>query len=47
MVPVFFELVSYLLLSKPAKGVKKKFDVFSLLDKILPIFILLMFFTIK
>nr|KAJ0220670.1 hypothetical protein LSAT_V11C200087820 [Lactuca sativa] len=37
-VPVFVGPVSYLLLSKPAKGVEKTFDLLSLLDKILPIY---------
>ncbi|KVH90531.1 Cobalamin-independent methionine synthase [Cynara cardunculus var. scolymus] len=37
-VPVFVGPVSYLLLSKPAKGVEKTFDLLSLLDKILPVY---------
>ncbi|KAJ9693726.1 hypothetical protein PVL29_009604 [Vitis rotundifolia] len=37
-VPVFVGPVSYLLLSKPAKGVEKSFSLLSLLDKILPIY---------
>jgi 5-methyltetrahydropteroyltriglutamate--homocysteine methyltransferase len=37
-VPVLVGPVSYLLLSKPAKGVEKTFDLLSLLDKILPIY---------
>ncbi|CAI9289677.1 hypothetical protein Lser_V15G28588 [Lactuca serriola] len=37
-VPVFVGPVSYLLLSKPARGVEKTFDFLSLLDKILPIY---------
>ncbi|XP_052175521.1 5-methyltetrahydropteroyltriglutamate--homocysteine methyltransferase-like [Diospyros lotus] len=37
-VPVLVGPVSYLLLSKPAKGVEKSFDLLSLLDKILPIY---------
>jgi len=37
-VPVLIGPVSYLLLSKPAKGVEKSFDLLSLLDKILPIY---------
>ncbi|KAK6944187.1 Cobalamin-independent methionine synthase MetE, N-terminal [Dillenia turbinata] len=37
-VPVFVGPVSYLLLSKPAKGVDKSFSLLSLLDKILPIY---------
>ncbi|XP_052175512.1 5-methyltetrahydropteroyltriglutamate--homocysteine methyltransferase-like isoform X1 [Diospyros lotus] len=37
-VPVLIGPVSYLLLSKPTKGVEKSFDLLSLLDKILPIY---------
>nr|GMC81868.1 5-methyltetrahydropteroyltriglutamate--homocysteine methyltransferase-like [Ipomoea batatas] len=37
-VPVLIGPVSYLLLSKPAKGVEKSFQLLSLLDKILPIY---------
>ncbi|KZV36436.1 methionine synthase [Dorcoceras hygrometricum] len=37
-VPVLVGPVSYLLLSKPAKGVEKKFPILSLLDKILPVY---------
>ncbi|KAG6412189.1 hypothetical protein SASPL_124859 [Salvia splendens] len=37
-VPVLVGPVSYLLLSKPAKGVDKTFPLLSLLDKILPIY---------
>ncbi|GKV23095.1 hypothetical protein SLEP1_g32872 [Rubroshorea leprosula] len=37
-VPVLIGPVSYLLLSKPAKGVEKSFSLLSLLDKILPIY---------
>ncbi|XP_022869335.1 5-methyltetrahydropteroyltriglutamate--homocysteine methyltransferase-like isoform X2 [Olea europaea var. sylvestris] len=37
-VPVLVGPVSYLLLSKPAKGVKKSFSLLSLIDKILPIY---------
>lgn len=37
-VPVLIGPVSYLLLSKPAKGVEKTFSLLSLLDKILPIY---------
>ncbi|VFQ91053.1 unnamed protein product [Cuscuta campestris] len=37
-VPVLIGPVSYLLLSKPAKGVEKSFPLLSLLDKILPIY---------
>lgn len=37
-VPVLVGPVSYLLLSKPAKGVDKSFPLLSLLDKILPIY---------
>nr|GME08745.1 5-methyltetrahydropteroyltriglutamate--homocysteine methyltransferase-like [Ipomoea batatas] len=37
-VPVLIGPVSYLLLSKPAKGVEKSFALLSLLDKILPIY---------
>ncbi|XP_019187682.1 PREDICTED: 5-methyltetrahydropteroyltriglutamate--homocysteine methyltransferase-like [Ipomoea nil] len=37
-VPVLVGPVSYLLLSKPAKGVEKSFALLSLLDKILPIY---------
>ncbi|KAL8526941.1 hypothetical protein ACS0TY_015984 [Phlomoides rotata] len=37
-VPVLIGPVSYLLLSKPAKGVDKTFPLLSLLDKILPIY---------
>ncbi|KAM7529911.1 hypothetical protein LguiB_033321 [Lonicera macranthoides] len=37
-VPVLVGPVSYLLLSKPAKGVEKTFDLLSLLDQILPIY---------
>nr|QQP23436.1 methionine synthase 2 [Sedum alfredii] len=37
-VPVLVGPVSYLLLSKPAKGVEKNFPLVSLLDKILPIY---------
>eukprot|EP01018_Ginkgo_biloba_P035189 Gb_23743 [translate_table: standard] len=37
-VPVIIGPVSYLLLSKPAKGVSKTFDLITLLDSILPIY---------
>ncbi|GLT48391.1 hypothetical protein SLA2020_220210 [Shorea laevis] len=37
-VPVLIGPVSYLLLSKPAKGVEKSFSLLSLIDKILPIY---------
>ncbi|KAK9699332.1 hypothetical protein RND81_08G168000 [Saponaria officinalis] len=37
-VPTFVGPVSYLLLSKPAKGVDKSFNLLSLVDKILPIY---------
>lgn len=37
-VPVLVGPVSYLLLSKPAKGVEKSFPLLSLIDKILPIY---------
>ncbi len=37
-VPVFVGPGSYLLLSKPAKGVEKSFSLLSLLDKILPVY---------
>ncbi|GER45758.1 5-methyltetrahydropteroyltriglutamate--homocysteine methyltransferase [Striga asiatica] len=37
-VPVLIGPVTYLLLSKPAKGVEKTFSLLSLLDKILPIY---------
>ncbi|CAN1251628.1 5-methyltetrahydropteroyltriglutamate--homocysteine methyltransferase [Linum perenne] len=37
-VPVLVGPVSYLLLSKPAKGVDKNFSLLSLLDKIIPIY---------
>ncbi|KAK3029820.1 hypothetical protein RJ639_038008 [Escallonia herrerae] len=37
-VPVLVGPVSYLLLSKPAKGVDKSFSLISLVDKILPIY---------
>ncbi|XP_075494672.1 5-methyltetrahydropteroyltriglutamate--homocysteine methyltransferase-like [Primulina tabacum] len=37
-VPVFIGPVTYLMLSKPAKGVEKTFPLLSLLDKILPIY---------
>lgn len=37
-VPVLVGPVSYLLLSKPAKGVEKSFSLLSLIDKILPVF---------
>ncbi|CAM8924725.1 unnamed protein product [Rhodiola kirilowii] len=37
-VPILVGPVSYLLLSKPAKGVEKNFPLLSLLDKILPIY---------
>ncbi|XP_068652443.1 5-methyltetrahydropteroyltriglutamate--homocysteine methyltransferase 1 [Aristolochia californica] len=37
-VPVLVGPVSYLLLSKPAKGVDKSFPLLSLLDKILPVY---------
>ncbi|KAJ8750024.1 hypothetical protein K2173_013939 [Erythroxylum novogranatense] len=37
-VPVIIGPVSYLLLSKPAKGVEKSFSLLSLLDKILPVY---------
>lgn len=37
-VPVLVGPVSYLLLSKPAKGVEKSFSLLSLLDKILPVY---------
>ncbi|KAM7258183.1 hypothetical protein ACFE04_013924 [Oxalis oulophora] len=37
-VPVLVGPVSYLLLSKPAKGVDKSFNLISLIDKILPVY---------
>ncbi|XAR60240.1 5-methyltetrahydropteroyltriglutamate--homocysteine S-methyltransferase [Bertholletia excelsa] len=37
-VPVLVGPVSYLLLSKPAKGVEKSFFVLSLIDKIIPVY---------
>ncbi|KAI4325569.1 hypothetical protein MLD38_030954 [Melastoma candidum] len=37
-VPVIIGPVTYLLLSKPAKGVDKTFDLLSLLDKVLPVY---------
>ncbi|CAN6439913.1 unnamed protein product [Victoria cruziana] len=37
-VPVIIGPVSYLLLSKPAKGVEKSFPLLSLLEKILPVY---------
>lgn len=37
-VPVLVGPVSYLLLSKPAKGVEKSFSLLSLLGSILPIY---------
>lgn len=37
-VPVIVGPVSYLLLSKPAKGIEKSFPLLSLLDKILPVY---------
>ncbi|KAJ4850264.1 hypothetical protein Tsubulata_044585 [Turnera subulata] len=37
-IPVLVGPVSYLLLSKPAKGVEKSFSLLSLLDKILPVY---------
>ncbi|KAI4308335.1 hypothetical protein L6164_031419 [Bauhinia variegata] len=37
-VPVLLGPVSYLLLSKPAKGFEKSFSVLSLIDKILPVY---------
>ncbi|GKU93686.1 hypothetical protein SLEP1_g7260 [Rubroshorea leprosula] len=37
-VPVLIGPVSYLLLSKPAKGVEKSFSLLSLIDKILPVY---------
>ncbi|GLU19066.1 hypothetical protein SLE2022_353340 [Rubroshorea leprosula] len=37
-VPVLIGPVSYLLLSKPAKGVEKSFSPLSLIDKILPVY---------
>ncbi|XP_038706183.1 5-methyltetrahydropteroyltriglutamate--homocysteine methyltransferase-like isoform X2 [Tripterygium wilfordii] len=37
-VPVLIGPVSYLLLSKPAKGVEKSFSLLSLVDKLLPIY---------
>ena len=37
-VPVLVGPVSYLLLSKPAKGVHKTFPLLSLLEKILPVY---------
>ncbi|CBI24392.3 hypothetical protein VitviT2T_008662 [Vitis vinifera] len=37
-VPVIVGPVSYLLLSKPAKGLEKSFSLLSLIDKILPIY---------
>lgn len=37
-VPVLVGPVSYLLLSKAAKGVDKSFDLLSLLSKILPVY---------
>ena len=36
--PVIIGLVSYLLLSKPAKGVPKTFDLLSLLDVIILVY---------
>ncbi|KAJ4971342.1 hypothetical protein NE237_004441 [Protea cynaroides] len=37
-IPVLIGPVSYLLLSKPAKGVEKTFNLLSLLDKIIPVY---------
>lgn len=37
-VPVIVGPVSYLLSSKPAKGIEKSFPLLSLLDKILPVY---------
>jgi 5-methyltetrahydropteroyltriglutamate--homocysteine methyltransferase len=37
-VPVLVGPVSYLLLSKPVKGVEKSFSLLSLIDKILPVY---------
>ncbi|KAJ0968176.1 hypothetical protein J5N97_025093 [Dioscorea zingiberensis] len=37
-VPVLIGPVSYLLLSKPAKGVEKSFSLLSLLEKVLPVY---------
>ncbi|KAK2388587.1 5-methyltetrahydropteroyltriglutamate--homocysteine methyltransferase [Trifolium repens] len=37
-IPVLVGPVSYLLLSKPAKGVEKSFSLLSLIDKILPVY---------
>ncbi|KAL9454948.1 hypothetical protein AB3S75_010369 [Citrus x aurantiifolia] len=37
-VPVLVGPVSYLLLSKPAKGVEKSFSLLSLIDKIIPVY---------
>ncbi|XP_062171700.1 5-methyltetrahydropteroyltriglutamate--homocysteine methyltransferase-like [Alnus glutinosa] len=37
-VPVLIGPISYLLLSKPAKGVEKSFSLLSLIDKILPVY---------
>ena len=37
-IPVLVGPVSYLLLSKPAKGVEKSFSLLSLLGSILPIY---------
>lgn len=37
-VPVLVGPVSYLLLSKPTKGVEKSFSLLSLLGKILPVY---------
>lgn len=37
-VPVLIGPVSYLILSKPAKGVEKSFSLLSLIDKILPVY---------
>lgn len=37
-VPVLVGPVSYLLLSKLAKGVEKSFSLLSLIDKILPVY---------
>jgi len=37
-VPVLIGPMTYLLLSKPAKGVEKSFCLLSLIDKILPVY---------
>lgn len=37
-IPVLIGPVSYLLLSKPAKGVEKTFSLLNLIDSVLPVY---------